>query len=127
MEISVGIGGTVCGNQQVGAIQIRGVDWQKLDLYGEIPQPAGYRVHTPTGRTGTAPGVLFLLCLFRSQNSSFIIGRRFPFLNLAELGIGTAISYVLYKPLADSNRFKINEIVSVLGYLKTVAVGKGFV
>ena len=39
------------------------------------------------------------------------------FLNLAELGIGGAISYVLYKPLADSDRFKINEIVSVLGFL----------
>lgn len=39
------------------------------------------------------------------------------FLNIAELGIGAAISYVLYKPIADSNRFKINEIISVLGYL----------
>ena len=45
------------------------------------------------------------------------IGNLLGFLNLAELGIGTAISYVLYKPIADSNRFKINEIVSVLGYL----------
>ena len=45
------------------------------------------------------------------------IGSLLGFLNLAELGIGTAISYVLYKPIADSNRFKINEIVSVLGYL----------
>jgi len=39
------------------------------------------------------------------------------FLNLAELGIGTAISYVLYKPLAEDDRDKINEIVSILGYL----------
>ena len=39
------------------------------------------------------------------------------FLNLAELGIGGAISYVLYKPLADSDKYKINEIVSVLGFL----------
>ena len=45
------------------------------------------------------------------------IGNLLGFLNLAELGIGTAISYVLYKPIADSNRFKINEIISVLGYL----------
>lgn len=45
------------------------------------------------------------------------IGSLLGFLNLAELGIGTAISYVLYKPIADSNRFKINEIISVLGYL----------
>ena len=39
------------------------------------------------------------------------------FLNLAELGIATAIGYVLYKPLFDHDRQKINEVVSVLGYL----------
>lgn len=37
--------------------------------------------------------------------------------NLAELGIGAAIGYVLYKPLFYNDRFKINEIISVLGYL----------
>lgn len=45
------------------------------------------------------------------------IGSLLGFLNLAELGIGTAIGYVLYKPIADSNRSKINEIISVLSYL----------
>ncbi len=39
------------------------------------------------------------------------------FLNIAELGIGTAVSYSLYKPLADGDREKVNDIVSVLGYL----------
>lgn len=39
------------------------------------------------------------------------------FLNLAELGIGTAISAVLYKPVFDNDQEKIKEIVSVLGYL----------
>lgn len=39
------------------------------------------------------------------------------FLNLAELGIGSAIGYVLYKPLYEQNKEKINEIVSVFGYL----------
>ena len=39
------------------------------------------------------------------------------FLNLAELGIGSAIGYVLYKPLFDQDEIKINEIISVLGYL----------
>ena len=39
------------------------------------------------------------------------------FLNLAELGVGTAIGYVLYKPLFDHNRLKINEVISVMGYL----------
>lgn len=45
------------------------------------------------------------------------VGSLLSFLNLAELGIGTAIGYVLYKPIADGDRFKINEIISVLGYL----------
>lgn len=39
------------------------------------------------------------------------------FLNLAELGIYTAIGYVLYKPLFEHDEIKISEIVSVLGYL----------
>ena len=32
------------------------------------------------------------------------------FLNLAELGISTAIGYVLYKPLFEHDKRKINEI-----------------
>lgn len=39
------------------------------------------------------------------------------FLNLAELGVGTAIGYVLYKPIFDDDKSKINEIISVFGYL----------
>lgn len=39
------------------------------------------------------------------------------FLNLAELGIGTAIGYVLYKPLFEQDQQKISEIISVFGYL----------
>lgn len=39
------------------------------------------------------------------------------FLNLAELGIGSAIGYVLYKPLYDRDEKKICEIISVMGYL----------
>ena len=39
------------------------------------------------------------------------------FLNLAELGVGSAIGYVLYKPLFDHDQTKINEIISVMGYL----------
>ena len=45
------------------------------------------------------------------------VGSILSFLNLAELGIGTAIGYVLYKPIADGDKFKINEVISVLGYL----------
>ena len=39
------------------------------------------------------------------------------FLNLAEMGIGAAIGYVLYRPLFEQNKEKINEIISVLGYM----------
>lgn len=38
-------------------------------------------------------------------------------LNLAELGILTAISYSLYKPLFDDDRQKISQIISLMGYL----------
>lgn len=39
------------------------------------------------------------------------------FLNLAELGVGSAIGYLLYKPIFDHDETKINEIISVMGYL----------
>lgn len=39
------------------------------------------------------------------------------FLNLAELGIGFSISFLLYQPLFDRDLFKINELISVMGYL----------
>lgn len=39
------------------------------------------------------------------------------FLNLAELGIGSAIGCILYKPLYEKNTQAINEIVSVQGWL----------
>ncbi|MEP5254132.1 MAG: hypothetical protein ABJQ39_03655 [Winogradskyella arenosi] len=39
------------------------------------------------------------------------------FLNLSELGIGTAVGFALYKPLFDKNRDKINEIIGYLGFL----------
>ncbi|MBO7192801.1 MAG: sugar transporter [Bacteroidaceae bacterium] len=52
------------------------------------------------------------------------IGNLLSFLNLAELGIGVAIGYVLYKPIADGNKFKINEIISVFGYLYRI-IGLG--
>ncbi|WP_339624129.1 hypothetical protein [uncultured Winogradskyella sp.] len=39
------------------------------------------------------------------------------FLNLSELGIGTAVGFALYKPIYDNNREAINEIVGYLGFL----------
>lgn len=38
------------------------------------------------------------------------------FLALAELGVGSAIAYVLYKPLAENDLQSVNEIISILGY-----------
>lgn len=38
-------------------------------------------------------------------------------LNLAELGIGSSVSFFLYSPLQQKNRERINEIISVLGFL----------
>ena len=39
------------------------------------------------------------------------------FLNIAELGIGTAVACTLYKPLQENNRTEICEIVSLQGWL----------
>ena len=39
------------------------------------------------------------------------------FLNLAELGVGTAMAYVLYGPLFRHEQERINELISVLGFL----------
>jgi O-antigen/teichoic acid export membrane protein len=38
-------------------------------------------------------------------------------LNLAEMGIGTAIAFSLYRPLAEGDRVAVGEIVSVQGWL----------
>lgn len=39
------------------------------------------------------------------------------FLSLAEMGVGIAISYHLYKPLQSGNKTEIEDLVSVFGYL----------
>lgn len=39
------------------------------------------------------------------------------FLSLAEMGVGTAVAYNLYRPIEQGNRKKIEELVSVFGYL----------
>ncbi|MFM1879714.1 MAG: hypothetical protein RLZZ241_2580 [Bacteroidota bacterium] len=39
------------------------------------------------------------------------------FLNLAELGVGQAVSFSLYKPIHDKNTSKINEIIGYLSFI----------
>jgi len=39
------------------------------------------------------------------------------FLSVAELGIGTSITYFLYKPLQENNHEKVNEVISMLAFL----------
>lgn len=41
----------------------------------------------------------------------------FQFLNLAEIGIASAVGFTLYKPLNDNNIQAINEIVSLQGHI----------
>ena len=61
---------------------------------------------------------IFLNCL----GDEFIgltgtLGNILGYLNLAELGIGSCISFFLYKPLQSNNRQEIQELLSVIGYL----------
>lgn len=61
---------------------------------------------------------IFLQCL----GAEFIgltgtLGNILGYLNLAELGVGAAISFFLFKPIQSQNREQINEILSVFGYL----------
>lgn len=61
---------------------------------------------------------IFLDCLgkdFIGLTGTFI--NLLGFLHLAELGVGSAIGYLLYKPLYDHDEEKITEIISVMGYL----------
>lgn len=61
---------------------------------------------------------IFLDCL----GAEFIgltgtLGNILGYLNLAELGVGAAISFHLFKPIQQQNRQQICEILSVFGYL----------
>ena len=61
---------------------------------------------------------IFLDCL----GAEFIgltgtLGNILGYLNLAELGVGTAISFHLFQPLQQHNQRQICEILSVFGYL----------
>lgn len=45
------------------------------------------------------------------------LGNILSFLSLAEMGVGTAVAYTLYKPLDENNHDEIENIVSVFGYI----------
>lgn len=45
------------------------------------------------------------------------LGSILNLLNISELGIGTCISFFLYKPIEQNDKFKICEIVSLFGWL----------
>lgn len=68
---------------------------------------------------------VFLDCLGKEfMGYTTTVSSLLSFLNLADLGIGTAIAFLLYKPLFDGDKSKINELISVFGYLYRVV---GFV
>ena len=61
---------------------------------------------------------IFLECLgVEFMGLTGTLNNILSFLNVAELGIGTSITYFLYKPLQEKNIEKTNDIVSVLAYL----------
>ena len=47
------------------------------------------------------------------------LGDMLNLMNITELGIGTAVAVTLYKPIFDKDHEKINDIVSVFGFLYT--------
>ena len=81
VEAAIAIGGAVCGNQQVSALQSRRDHGGQPQLHREIGEAAGgIRSFTADGnaaadRTGAAALRLRLLC---RENGSFIVGRGFP-------------------------------------------------
>lgn len=61
---------------------------------------------------------IFLDCLGADfVGLSGTLGNILGFLSLAEMGVGTAVAYHLYKPLQVGNKEQIEELVSVFGYL----------
>ncbi len=61
---------------------------------------------------------IFLDCLGAEfMGLTGVLQNILSYLNVAELGIGTSITFFLYKPLQQDDRMKTSEIMSVLAYL----------
>lgn len=61
---------------------------------------------------------IFLECLGEEfVGLTLTLGSILGYLNLAELGISSSISYFLYKPLQSDNRREVADVLSLLGYL----------
>ncbi|MBQ7443819.1 MAG: sugar transporter [Bacteroidaceae bacterium] len=61
---------------------------------------------------------IFLECLGEEfVGLTLTLGSILGYLNLAELGISSSISYFLYKPLQGNDRREVADVLSLLGYL----------
>ncbi len=70
---------------------------------------------------------IFLDCLGAEfMGLTGVLQNILSYLNVAELGIGTSITFFLYKPLQQDDRAKTTEIMSVLAYLyRCIGLGIG--
>ena len=70
---------------------------------------------------------IFLDCLGAEfMGLTGVLQNILSYLNVAELGIGTSITFFLYKPLQQDDREKTSEIMSVLAYLyRCIGLGIG--
>lgn len=60
---------------------------------------------------------IFLDCLGKDfLGLTGVLGNILGMLNLAELGIGTAVSFALYKPLYDGDKGRVIDVVGLFGY-----------
>lgn len=60
---------------------------------------------------------IFLDCLGKDfLGITGVLGNILGMLNLAEMGIGAAVSFALYKPLYDDNKERVIDVIGLFGY-----------
>ena len=89
MEIGIGVGRAVGGDQKLRPVEPWRVHGRKLDLHRPLaqlgllgrPDVAGgfLPVNGPRRGAGAAAGQFFFLFCLRGQNGGFVVGSRFPF------------------------------------------------